>query len=122
MAARDVSPCEQVAWPTGGQGLAAHHHGTDILRGAFNLHREIGHVRSAHHAWHAQHTANPIVFEAGGFSVRPLCVLLHHPQVSATVGQECSSVVDHAAVNAGHGQCHADQQAKPNASEDEFLP
>jgi hypothetical protein len=48
--------------------------------------------------------------------------LLHHPQVGAAVVEQHVRVVDHAAVDAGHRQRHADQQAQADAGEHELAP
>jgi hypothetical protein len=87
-----------------------------------HLHGQVGDVRRLRHAGHAEQPAIQVVADAGRFGIRALGVLLHHPDVGAAVGQQYPRVIDHAAIDAGHGQRGADQQAETDPGEDELAP
>jgi hypothetical protein len=78
-----------------------------------HLHGEVGDVAGLRHAFQPEQRAIEVVRHGGRFGERPQGVLLHHPDIGVDGMQQHLGVVDHAAVHAGHGQRHPDQQAQP---------
>ena len=125
VAARDLPPGNQLRRPAGRSRLArrdAHHHGAHILVASADLHGQIGHIGSLLHAGHGTDAAPLVIGDAGRFGIGAEGVLLHHPQICATVVQQNLAVIDHSAVDARHGQGDTDQQAEADAGEDELSP
>jgi hypothetical protein len=50
------------------------------------------------------------------------CVALHDPEIGTSIAQQDASVIDQSAIDPGHRQRDADQQAEPEAGEDELAP
>ncbi len=116
--------------PTGNQverftGLTRHEaddHGAHVRRAAADLHREVGHVGGLRDARQPEQTAIDVVVHAGGLGIRAERVLLHDPDVGAAVVEQHLGVVDHAAVDACHGERDADEQPEPQPRQDELAP
>ena len=103
-------------------GHHADHHGAHILFALTHLHGQIGDIGRASHTRHAENAA--IHDRRTDWTTRhrgPGC-LLHHPQIGAAVVEQHLGVVHHAAVDACHGQRHADQQPQSHAGKDELAP
>lgn len=98
------------------------HHGAHVALTVAYLHGEVGDIGGAHHAVHAEDAAPGVVVQAGCLGVGAEGILLHHPQVGAAVVEQHLGVVHHAAVDAGHGEGDADEQAESDAGEDELAP
>ena len=122
VAARDVATGHQIAGAARLPRLHAHHHGAHLCIALLHLHREVGDIGRAHYAGHAQDAAHQVVLDARRFGIRPLSVFLHHPEIGAAVAEQGACIIDHAAVDAGHAQRDADQQAQPEPGQREFLP
>ena len=87
-----------------------------------DLHGQVGDIGRLRDARHGADAAPQVVGDARGLGVGAEGVALHHPQVGAAVVEQDPAVVDHAAIDAGHGQGDADEQAEPDAGEDELAP
>ena len=87
-----------------------------------HLDGEVGGVARFRHARDAGNAAPDIVADAGWLGVGPQRALLHHPEIGAAVVDQHLAVVDHAAIDAGHGQGDADEQPQPDSGENEFPP
>jgi hypothetical protein len=120
--ARDVAARDQKTRLARLARLKPDHHGAHIGVALAHLHGEVGDVGGARHALHAAHGAVGVVAQAGRLGVGTLRVFLHHPQVGAAVVEQHVRVVDHATVDAGHRQRHADQQAQAEAREHKLGP
>ena len=112
MAAGDAPARHQIARLARLAGLEAHHHGAHVGVAFAHLHGEIGDIGGLRHAGHAENAAIDIVANAGRFGIGALGILLHHPQIGAAVVEQHLGVVHHAAIDARHGERHADQQAQ----------
>jgi hypothetical protein len=97
-------------------------HGAHVRPASANLHREIRHVGRLCNARHPEQTAIEVVVQAGRLGVRAQGVLLHDPQIGATVVEQHLGVVHHAAIDTGHGERHTDQEPQAQAGEDELAP
>jgi hypothetical protein len=87
-----------------------------------HLHGQVGHVRRLRDSRHGQDGAIHVIVEAGRLRIGTQRVLLHHPEVGATVVEQRLAVVHHAPIHPGHDQRDADQQAQTESSEDELSP
>ena len=129
MAARQAPALHQVARLARVAGAIRgdpDHHGAHVALPAVasgaHLHRQVGDVGHPCHAGHGQNAAVAVIAQAGGFGIRSLGVFLHHPQVGAAVVQQHIGIVHHAAVDARHGEGHANQQPQAQAGEHELAP
>jgi hypothetical protein len=112
----------RLAGLAGRSGVDADHHDPDIAPGMIDLHGQIGDVGRPVDAAHGADRPVDIVRDARGFGIGTERVLLHYPEVRTAVVQHRLGVINHAAIDAGHGQGDADEQSQPDAGEDEFPP
>jgi len=104
---------------TQGAGLDAGQHDANIPTLHLNLHGQVGDIGRFGHAGQAGQGSVDIISNRRGFGPGAEGVLLYHPQVGARGGDDGAPIGDHAAIDAGHGQGDADQQAEPDAGEEE---
>ena len=87
-----------------------------------HLHGQVSDIGGLRHAGHAENAAVSIVVQAGRLGIGAEGVLLHHPEVGAAVHLHHLRIVNHAAIDAGHGQRDADEQTETEAGECELAP
>ena len=120
MAAGNLPAGDQVSRLAGLPGFEADHHGPNIDAAEADLHRQIGDIGRTGNPWQRQQGTINVITQTRRFCVWPLGLLLHHPNIGTAVIEQCLGVVDHAAINAGHGQGHANQQTQADTGQDEL--
>ena len=102
--------------------IHADHHDANVLPSALHLHGEVSGVAGFGNARHSLQAAPHVIAQAGRFGIGTERIALDYPQIGAAVVDQSLGVIDHAAINAGHGKRHTDEQAKSNAGECVFSP
>ena len=113
---------DQVTRLAGFTGPNPDQHRPNLVAGVFNLQGQISDIGGPQHPRQAPQAAIEIIAQAGRLGIRAEGVLLHHPQIRAAVGQQRLAVIHHPAIDAGHRQSHADQQAQAHPGEGVFAP
>ncbi|EXI83262.1 MAG: hypothetical protein AW10_00093 [Candidatus Accumulibacter appositus] len=119
---RDWTPSNEVARLAEVPWLEADKHHAYVAALVFDLHRQIGDVAGFDHPLDAEQGAIGVVAHIRRLGVGAKCVALHDPEIGTTIAQQDASVIDQSAIDPGHRQRDADQQAEPEAGEDELAP
>ena len=125
MAAHDMAAGDQVR-RLAGQPRLPHlgpdDHDPHVLVTVRDLHGQVGDAHRLRNAAHRLDRPLTVAGQAGRFGIGAKCILLHHPQVCPAVVEQRLGIIDHAAIDAGHRQRDADEQAKPDTCQHEFAP
>src|SRR5690606_23569272 len=103
-------------------GNDADNHAPYIPLAPAHLHRLVRDVGGARDAGNRGDRAPGVVVHARRLGVRAERVALDHPQVGAAAAEQYPRVIDHATVDAGHGQRRPDQEPESDPGEDELSP
>ena len=120
--ARDRTPGHQVLGLAGVSGLEADQHDAYITARVTDLHRQIGDVARRGDTRDDREVAVDVVAHARRLRVGSQRVALHDPQIGTTDREERAPVVDEATIDPRHRQRETDQEAKPEARQDELAP
>ncbi len=118
----DRTPGNEVARLAGVAWLEADKHHSYVAALVFDLHRQIGDVAGFDHPLDAEQGAIGVVAHIRRLGVGTECIALHDPEIGTTIAQQNASVIDQSAIDPGHRQRDADQQAKSEAGKYELAP